>query len=97
MQATLGVYLNHASKQYAIFCRDLRPQVNSNFRQDATGDWFDARWPSKKFKDMGTFAKRRAEHMAFALGVFYETDGYTKVTVKHDAGFFQPNDQEIVV
>ena len=99
MTLTVSLYRNDELKEYAVFCRELDPETNSNFRQHPqTGKWFDQRWPSKQFEPFVPVKnKSQGENVMFFLCSLYNNLGYHKVTVKHDAGFFQPNDQEIVV
>jgi hypothetical protein len=98
MTLMVSIYRNDELKEYAVFCRDLDPAVNSNFQlHPQTGKWFDRRWPCKQFEPFAPVKnKGQGENVMFSLCSLYNNLGYQKVTVKHEVDFFDSGNEETV-
>lgn len=83
---SVGVFVDHSEKKYAIFNRNLHPSSNSNFKQNTdSGKWFDPRWPTKEFYILAECkTQAEGEHLLFAQCAMLNNIGYTKTFVKHD-------------
>lgn len=78
----VAIYLNQDSKEFALTVRDFAR--STNFKQDpnCTDQYFDHRWPDRKFKILiPNLDANKAEYFEHAQDILFKAAGYSRVTV----------------